>query len=158
MSISDKVSAWSPHLLSLLRIVIALLFIEHGTVKLFGFPPSAEFANVPIFSLEGVSGVIELVGGLFLLPGLFTRLAAFVLSGEMAVAYFVAHAPKSFFPAVNKGELAVVYAFVFLFVAAAGAGPWSLDRRLSKRPMRDGLGQPLATEDKTKPLPWRDAA
>jgi putative oxidoreductase len=156
MPISEKVSPLSPYLLSVLRVIIALLFIEHGTVKLLGFPPSTEFANVPLFSLEGLSGVIELVGGLFLLPGLLTRLVAFVLSGEMAAAYFIAHAPKSFFPAVNKGELAVVYAFVFLFMAAAGAGPWSLDQWLAKRSTVPSKALP--GDEEAEPPRWRDAA
>jgi putative oxidoreductase len=160
MPIGERVSGLTPHLLSVLRIVVALLFIEHGSVKLLGFPPSAEFANVPLFSLEGLSGVLELLGGLMLLPGLLTRLVAFMLSGEMAVAYFIAHAPKSFFPAVNKGELAVVYAFVFLFLAAAGPGPWSLDQRLSSRPTGRGVSTPTFAKEKTARSlsPWQDAA
>src|SRR5260221_4672817 len=133
MPIKERVSAWSPYLLSVLRIVIALLFIEHGSMKLLGFPASNQTANLTLFSLEGFSGVLELIGGLFLLPGYFTRPVAFILSGEMAFAYFIAHAPKGFFPAVNMGELAVVYAFVFLYFAAAGPGPWSVDRRLEPR-------------------------
>jgi putative oxidoreductase len=132
MPVKDRVSAWSPYLLSVLRIVVALLFIEHGSMKLLGFPPSSHAAHLTLFSLEGLSGVLELIGGLLLLPGLFTRPVAFLLSGEMAAAYFIAHASKSFFPALNMGELAVVYSFVFLYFAAAGAGPWSLDERLAR--------------------------
>src|SRR5205814_306645 len=109
---------------------LALLFIEHGSMKLFGFPPSDQFANFTLFSLVGLSAVIELFGGLLLLAGLFTRPVAFILSGEMAVAYFIAHAPQSLFPAVNMGELAAVYAFLFLYLTAAGAGPWSIDHML----------------------------
>jgi putative oxidoreductase len=127
MPIKERVSVWSPYLLSVLRIVVAVLFIEHGSMKLLGLPPSSQMAHVTLFSLVGISGVLELIGGLFLLAGLFTRPVAFILSGEMAFAYFVAHAPKSFFPALNMGELAIVYCFVFLYFASAGAGAWSLD-------------------------------
>jgi putative oxidoreductase len=121
--------SWAPRLLSVLRIVVGLLFLEHGTSKLFGFPPSPEMGTVAIFSLIGLSAIIEFVGGLLLTVGLFTRITAFILSGEMAVAYFVAHAPKGFFPLLNHGESAIFYCFVFLYLAAAGGGPWSIDRR-----------------------------
>jgi len=121
-------SAWSPHLLSVLRIMSALLFLEHGTSKLFGVPPSAMHWSFQISSAMGWSGIIEFVGGVLLFAGLFTRLTAFILSGEMAVAYFMVHAPHDFFPLVNKGEIAVLYCFVFLYLAVAGGGPWSLDR------------------------------
>jgi putative oxidoreductase len=130
MSINEKISATSPYLLSTVRIVVALLFIEHGSMKLLGFPPSSQPVHLVLFSLHGLSGVLELLGGLVLLPGLFTRPVAFILSGEMAAAYFIAHASKSFFPALNMGELAVVYSFVFLYFAAAGGGPWSVDHML----------------------------
>jgi putative oxidoreductase len=130
MFIKEKVSAASPYLLSTVRIVVALLFIEHGSMKLLGFPPSDQFAHLTLFSLGGLAAVIELLGGLLLLPGLFTRPVAFILSGQMAAAYFIAHASKSFFPALNMGELAVVYSFVFLYFAAAGGGPWSVDHIL----------------------------
>jgi len=123
-----KSSTWSPHLLSVLRIMSALLFLEHGTSKLLGFPPSPVPGHFQLFSMIGFSGVLEFVGGILLVIGLFTRVAAFILSGEMAVAYFMAHAPHDFFPMVNKGELAVLYCFVFLYLAAAGGGPLSLDR------------------------------
>ena len=128
MNIRDKATSQAPYLLSVLRIVLALLFIEHGSMKLLDFPASDQFANLKLLSLEGLAGVIELLGGLFLLAGLFTRSTAFVLSGQMAVAYFMAHASRSFFPALNMGEAAVIYCFLFLYLAAAGGGVWSLDR------------------------------
>jgi putative oxidoreductase len=118
-------SPWRPYALSILRIVTALLLLEHATMKLFGFPPS-QFSP-PLFSLFGIAGMIELVGGLLLVAGLFTRPVALILSGEMAVAYFMAHAPNSFFPVINQGEAAILFCFTFLYVATAGAGPWSLD-------------------------------
>jgi putative oxidoreductase len=117
---------WLPRMLVLLRIVTALLFMEHGTQKLFGFPPSPN-PGPPLFSLLGVQGVIEFVGGVLLLIGLFTRPVAFILSGDMAVAYFMAHAPASFFPVINRGDTAILYCFVFLFIAVAGPGPLSVD-------------------------------
>jgi putative oxidoreductase len=117
---------WSPQLLSVLRIATAFLFMSHGTQKLLGFPvPRA--TPVELWSLSGVAGQLELVGGALLLLGLFTRPVAFILSGEMAVAYFLAHAPQSFWPIVNRGELAALYCFVFLYLCAAGGGPWSVD-------------------------------
>ncbi len=122
--------------LAILRIVSAFLLIQHGTTKLFGFPHIAYFDNLPILSLFGVAGIIELVGSLFLLAGLYTRPVAFVLSGELAFAYFIEHAPHGHFlsPMLNEGESAVLFCFVFLFLAAAGAGAWSLDARRSRRP------------------------
>jgi putative oxidoreductase len=123
---------WSDRALSVLRIVAALLFLQHGLAKHFGFPHVANFDNLQTFSLVGFAGFIEIVGGLLLLVGLFTRPAAFIMSGEMAVAYFMAHAPRGFFPILNGGELAVLYCFVFLFFAIAGGGSWSLDRRMMK--------------------------
>jgi putative oxidoreductase len=118
---------WSPHLLSVLRIITALLFMLHGGQKLFGFPapPGSEIA---LFSLMGLAGILEFFGGLFILLGLFTRPVAFLLSGQMAVAYFMAHAPEGFWPVLNHGELAVLYCFIFLYLSLAGGGPWSLDR------------------------------
>jgi putative oxidoreductase len=120
--------------LAILRIVSAFLLIQHATAKLFGFPHVAFFDNLQILSLIGVAGIIELVGSLLLLAGLFTRPAAFVLSGELAFAYFIGHAPKGNFlsPMLNGGESAVLFCFVFLFLAAAGAGAWSLDARRSR--------------------------
>lgn len=118
---------WAPRLQSVFRIVLALLFIAHGLVKLFGFPAGAQPGQVPLASLLGVAALLELFGGAALLLGLFTRLVAFLLSGQMAVAYFMAHAPQGFWPVLNGGELAILYCFAFLYLAAAGAGPWSLD-------------------------------
>lgn len=122
-------STWAPRAQALLRIVTAYLFIAHGTAKLFGAPHVAAFDNLQLFSLIGLAGTIELVGSVLLLLGLFTRPAAFIMSGEMAFAYFIGHAPQGFvlLPLVNRGELAVLYCFVFLFFAAAGPGAWSLD-------------------------------
>jgi len=119
---------WVPRLLSLLRIMTALLFMEHGMQKLIGFPPPTN-PQPALFSLLGVQGVLELVGGLLLLLGLFTRPVAFLLAGDMAVAYFMAHAPRSFFPVLNGGDAAILYCFVFFFLFAAGPGPWSIDAR-----------------------------
>ena len=115
-------------MLSVLRIVAALLFLEHGLAKLLGFPHVAMFDNLQLVSLIGLAGVIELVGGALLLVGLFTRIAAFMMSGEMAFAYFMSHAPRGFFPMLNGGELAVLYCFLFFYFAVAGGGAWSLDR------------------------------
>ena len=126
MNFESLFSPWRPFALSILRIVTALLFLEHGTQKLLGFP-AAPFSP-PLFSVFGVAGLLELIGGLLMVVGLFTRPVAFLLAGEMAVAYFMAHAPQSFFPVINRGEAAILFCFVFLYVAAAGAGPWSLDR------------------------------
>jgi putative oxidoreductase len=121
-------SEWGPHALGALRIVVALLFMEHGTSKWLGFPlrPSAEpFA---LLSIEGVSGLLEGIGGLLLVLGLFTRPVAFLLSGEMAIAYFIAHFPRAFFPLLNGGDAAVLYCFVFLYLFVVGGGAWSIDR------------------------------
>ena len=118
---------WTPQLLSIFRIMTALLFLEHGTAKFFQFPHVPMYDGVTIGSLPGIAGVLELVGGLLLAFGLFSEITAFILSGEMAVAYFLAHAPQGFFPILNMGELAVVYCFAFLYLAAAGPGPWSVD-------------------------------
>jgi putative oxidoreductase len=117
----------SARLLSLLRIVVAGLFMQHGMAKLFHIPHVESFDNVQLMSLVGLAGMLELVGGFLLLIGLFTRPVAFILSGEMAVAYFMAHAPMGPLPLLNHGELAVVYCFVFLYFAVAGGGVWSVD-------------------------------
>jgi putative oxidoreductase len=119
---------WSSRVLSVLRIVAALLFIEHGTQKIFGFPP-AQGPSAPfvLASLLGLAGVLEFAGGIALLLGLLTRPIAFLLCGEMAVAYFKAHAPNGFLPLANHGELAVLYCFLFLYFSFAGGGPWSID-------------------------------
>jgi putative oxidoreductase len=123
---------WTPRLLSVLRIIAGFLFIAHGAQKLFGFLAPAGAPSAPLMSMIGVAGALEFVGGLLLLVGLFTRPVAFILSGLMAVAYFMAHAPQGFWPLQNKGELAVLYCFVFLFFAVAGGGEWSLDRLLRR--------------------------
>ena len=127
MNIEAFATAWAPRLLSVLRIVSGLLFLQHGTAKYLKIPALPAFAKVDPTSLSGVAGMFELAGGVLLILGLFTRCAAFVLSGLMAFAYFLAHAPRGFFPIANAGELAVLYCFVFLYIAAAGPGPWSLD-------------------------------
>jgi len=119
---------WSERMLSVLRIIVGLLFVEHGLSKLVGFPHVAMFDSLQLFSLLGLAGVIELVGGALLTVGLFTRITAFIMSGEMAFAYFMVHAPKSFFPALNGGELAIVFCFLLLYFAAAGSGAWSVDQ------------------------------
>jgi putative oxidoreductase len=120
---------WVPRAQGLLRIVVTFLFLEHGTAKLFGVPHVAMFDNLQLMSLIGVAGIIEVVGGVLVLIGLFTRPAAFILSGEMAAAYFMAHAPQGnvLVPLLNQGESAVLFCFVFLFFAAAGAGAWGVD-------------------------------
>ena len=121
---------WTPRLVSVLRIAVALLFIEHGSEKLFGFPATQQAASGSLPPLILVAGVLECFGGLLILFGLFARPVAFVLSGEMAVAYFMSHAPQGFFPLQNRGELPALYSWVFLFFAVAGGGAWSLDNLL----------------------------
>jgi putative oxidoreductase len=124
---SDSLSAWSPRVLGILRIMSALLLLQHGTAKILSFPTVPMFANLQIGSLLGVAGLIELIGGALLAVGLFTRPVAFILSGFTAVAYFMAHAGKNFFPILNGGELAALYSFVFFYFVFAGGGAWSLD-------------------------------
>ena len=126
-------SVWSPRILSLLRIVAALLFMEHGLMKLFHFPVAQPGVPNPLPTLFVVAAVIEIVLGTFLTLGLFTRVAAFVASGEMAVAYFMSHLPSSFWPGVNGGSEAILYCFIFFYIAFAGGGAWSLDASLSGR-------------------------
>jgi putative oxidoreductase len=126
------------HALGVLRIVTALLFIEHGTQKLLGFPVSAH-GTPALFSLFGLAAVLETFGGLLVLIGFRTRVVAFILSGEMAVAYWMAHAPRDFFPVNNGGDPAVLFCFLFLVFAVAGAGAWSIEGR-SASPQ--GLGAP----------------
>ncbi len=125
MNADSLQTVWAPRVLSILRIVAALIFFEHGSAKLLGFPPS-DFSP-EVMSLPWVAGVLELVGGGLLVLGLFTRCVAFVLSGEMAIAYWMAHAPQSPYPLANGGDAAILYCFVFLYIAFAGGGPWSLD-------------------------------
>jgi len=124
---NDRLSVYAPQALAILRIVAALLFIEHGTQKLLGFP-AAQFS--PAFgSLMWFAGLIEIVGGVLVLLGLFARPAAFVMAGQMAFAYWMAHAPQGFFPALNGGDAAILFCFVFLYVFVAGPGAWSMDAR-----------------------------
>lgn len=123
----------SGHIRSVLRIVAALLFLQHGTAKLLHVPYQAMFAHLQLASLLGVQGVIELVGGILLAIGLFTRPVAFILCGDMAVAFFMAHFPRSWLPIVNGGDLAVLFCFTFLYLCAAGPGPWSVDALLQSR-------------------------
>ena len=124
--ITDWCAGWAPYLLSVLRIITGFLFMEHGTMKLFGFP--APMGDIPLLSLMGLAGTLEVVGGFLILVGLFTQPVAFILSGEMAFAYFMAHAPQGFWPVLNHGEPAVLYCFIFLYLAAAGGGSWSVER------------------------------
>jgi putative oxidoreductase len=128
-------STWTPRAQAALRVVSGFLFLQHATAKLFGIPHVAAFDNLPLFSLIGFAGVLELVGSVLLIIGLFTRPTAFILSGEMAAAYFIAHAPQGHFlsPSLNQGEPAVLYCFIFLFFAAAGAGAWSIDAARERR-------------------------
>lgn len=130
---ADALAAeWAPRLLSVLRIVAALIFMLHGTQKLLGFPAPAGGAGPALFTLGWFAGVLELVGGPLLLIGLFTRPVAFILSGQMAFAYWIAHAPRNIIPTLNGGDAAILYCFVFLYIAAAGPGPWSVDASRSK--------------------------
>jgi len=123
-----------PKALALLRIVTALLFLEHGTQKLLGFPSAAATSpGAGLISITGVAGLLELVGGVLLVIGFNTRLVAFILSGEMAIAYWTAHAPRSFFPILNGGDAAILYCFIFLYLVFAGPGAWSLDGKLQAK-------------------------
>ncbi|HEY5206575.1 MAG TPA: DoxX family protein [Roseiarcus sp.] len=126
-----RMERFRPYILSILRIVIGLLFLEHGLSKVFNFPTPS-----PVASLSGLlilAAILETIGAALFLVGAFTRIVAFILSGEMAFAYFMAHAPRSFYPLVNGGELAVIYCFVFLYFAFAGGGPLSVDRAVLKQ-------------------------
>jgi putative oxidoreductase len=120
---------FAPQLLSILRIISGLIVVEHATAKYLNFPTSP-MNNMNPMTMSGAAGIIEAIFGSLLVIGLFTRFSAFILSGLCAVAYFYAHAPRSFFPLLNGGELAVVLTFVYLYLAAAGAGPWSVDRAI----------------------------
>jgi putative oxidoreductase len=133
MTNSDGIfDQWAPRALSVLRIVTGFLFLWHGSAKLLGVPHQAMFDNLQLMSLMGLQGVLELGGGLLLLIGLFTRPVAFILCGDMAVAYFMAHAPKGWLPLLNGGDLAVLFCFVFLYLWIAGPGPWSIDAARSR--------------------------
>ena len=134
-------NAWTPRLLSVLRIVTAFLFMMHGSAKILHVPHQPELDDIALFSLIGIGGLLELFGGLLVLIGLFTRPVAFILSGEMAVAYFMVHAPNAFLPLLNEGDGAVLFCFVFLYLAFAGPGPWSVDAMWRTRRDAIGLGR-----------------
>lgn len=121
---------WTPHVLAILRIVTALLFLEHATMKFFQFPAAIPGVTYPLPAIMLAAGAIEIVTGLLMTVGLFTRIAALIASGEMAAAYWMAHAPQGFWPALNMGEAAIMFCFIFLFIAFAGAGSWALDNVL----------------------------
>ena len=125
-------SVWAPRVLSIVRIVCGLIFMEHGTQKWLAFPPSGRAAP-DFFSMSGFGGIIELVLGPLLILGLFTRPVALIVSGEMAIAYWWSHAPRGMFPILNGGDAAILYCFIFLYLAFAGGGAWSLDRMIWKR-------------------------
>ncbi len=125
--ISESVRAeWAPRLLSIIRIIAGLMFMQHGLTKYFGFPVASP-AGFQVFAMAGAAGAIEIVCGALIAAGLFARVAAFLASGEMAIGYFMYHAPKGFFPQANGGELAIFFCFVFLYIAVEGPGPWSID-------------------------------
>ncbi len=130
-SLYTRLETWRPYILSILRIVVGLLFLQHGLSKLFNFP-----APSPVPSLSGLlilAALLETIGAALFLVGAFTRIVAFILSGEMAFAYFMAHAPRSFYPIVSAGELAVLFCFIFLYFVFAGGGPLSVDRAMLKQ-------------------------
>lgn len=129
----ENLNVWAPRVLSLLRVVAALLFIEHGTMKLLHFPIPQPGAPSPLPTIELIAACLEVVGGVLLVLGLFTRPVAFILAGEMAVAYFTAHFPQSPWPGVNQGGEAILYCWVFFYLVFAGGGAWSLDAVLRKR-------------------------
>jgi putative oxidoreductase len=132
MNTDQLETVWAPRILSILRIVAGLIFLAHGTAKLLGFPdtgrPAPEFLSLP-----WIAGALELIGGPLIILGLFTRPVAFILSGQMAFAYWLAHAPQNPYPLLNGGDAAILYCFIFLYLAFAGGGPWSLDAWLAKR-------------------------
>jgi putative oxidoreductase len=129
---NETLAAWTPRALSVLRIIMGLMIIQHGMAKILGFPVVASFANLSPLSLIGAAGLIELIGGALLILGLLTRPVAFIISGEMAFAYFMAHAPKDFYPLINGGTLAIMFCFTCLFLSTAGAGPWSIDAAMKR--------------------------
>ena len=131
MDLARTADRYLPYVLSFVRIMTALLLLQHGLSKFFSFPMAMKAPA--LFSLYWFAGAIELVFGVLLLVGLFSRCAAFILSGEMAFAYFIGHAPQGFFPLVNRGEAAVLFCFVFLILAFAGGGPWSVDAMRGRR-------------------------
>jgi putative oxidoreductase len=144
MNWAETYISWQPRVLSVLRIMTGLLFLQYGMAKLLKFPAVPAFKDVTLFSLYGLAGTLELVGGALMILGLFTRPVAFILAGEMAFAYFIGHAPRGFLPILNGGNLAILFCFVFFYLSFAGAGPWSLDalrknreEQLSGRALQD---------------------
>jgi putative oxidoreductase len=133
MTWAETYLSWQPRVLSLLRIMTGLLFLQYGMAKLLKFPAVLAFKDVTPFSLYGLAGTLELVGGALMILGLFTRPIAFILAGEMAFAYFLGHAPRGFLPILNGGNLAILFCFVFFYLSFAGAGPWSVDALWKKR-------------------------
>ena len=134
-SLTARWRSWAPYLLSILRIMTAFLFVQYGSTKLLALPAAIMpgGGTAPLTSLPGIAGALELVGGVLLLLGLFTRPVAFILAGEMAFAYFIGHAPQGFWPVLNNGAPAVFYCFLWLYISSAGPGPWSIDALLAKR-------------------------
>ena len=133
-NIAAAANAWSPRILSIVRLMTALLLLQHGTQKFFNFPPRDTPRPYELMTLSpGLAGILELFGGLLLLFGLFTRPVAFVLSGFCAFAYWMAHAPRSFYPILNGGDAAVLFCFILLYIAFAGGGPWSIDAMMRGR-------------------------
>src|SRR5215210_481748 len=141
LDMTDTLERWSPYILAVLRIVTALIFIEHGIQKLLGFPAPPAGGMPPAFSLLWFAGILEALGGRLLLLGLFTHPVAFLLSGEMAVAYWMVHAPRSFFPVLNGGDPAILYCFIFLYLVFAGPGAWSIDGVLRQSGVRHAWGR-----------------
>jgi putative oxidoreductase len=130
---SARFASYAPKMLSILRIMAALIFLEHGTQKILGFPPGGPVPLPSPLTMLWWAGMIEMVPGFLLATGLFTRTAAFLAAGEMAFAYWIGHAPRAFWPVDNEGDAAILYCFIFLFILCAGAGPWSLDAIIARR-------------------------
>jgi putative oxidoreductase len=131
-AMETTLAKYRPQALSILRIMTGLVILQYGMGKLLKFPAVPMFAKVELFTLYGLAGTLELMLGVLILIGLFTRFAAFILAGEMAFAYFMGHAPRGFYPILNGGDLAIMLCFVFLYLSAAGAGPWSVDASRGK--------------------------
>ncbi len=143
MALSNTLNVWAPRWLSVTRAIAGLLYMQHGLQKLFVFPgpmPGMSAQAADVSSFMGVTGLLELVGGLLLVIGLFTRPVAFVLSGMMAVAYFMVHAPKGFYPILNGGDLAILFCFFFLYLFFAGGGVWGLDAIMTRRKAEAAAG------------------